>query len=505
MPPPSIGRVRELLMGTTSTAIVRRTPEAAAGQVGAALARVAERDADAAGDAASPLGVVVGTARSVAQAAFGLPGVVAVDANIALLGLVGSGLVAMTEAEQTLTTAALSLCPVSAPAIPALTTSAISFGLPHAHMHPPNLIAPNPVPVPLPSLGPLIAIPYLSGANAVLINGRPAARCGDMGLALWCGGYFPIFEVMLGSSSVWIEGMRAARVWTDVSRHCMCSSRGPTDPPLGPMLGAFPGSALPMPERLVLIGGGPMPSLTSLAIAGALRLVFAIGGRAYLHCTASARVERILASGRLRIVGDAAYVARVEGDLRRIASTHAGREVLERIERSSHRVSIEAMPASEYFEATDRLLLGEHNAFSRPHVPEDGRMSVLGEPGPGTEVTIGHSPERWVNHGGGKPAELNIGRPGGGWDTTLLPPPPRTASDEVLLHELEHAANQVSGVERAALRGGPPDRYMPGGKEWGARWMDAEEFDAVWAENGYRYERNGPGAAQRIDYTGGLP
>ena len=56
---------------------------------------------------------------------------------------------------------------------------------------------------------------------SVLINGLPAARNGDMGLAVWCGGYFPIFEVMTGSSHVFIGGSRAARQVMDVTYHCL--------------------------------------------------------------------------------------------------------------------------------------------------------------------------------------------------------------------------------------------------------------------------------------------
>ena len=110
------------------------------------------------------------------------------------------------------------------------------IGLPHAHSHPPNLIPPAP-PVPLPSAGPVIPIPYVSGAGTVLINDMPAGRCGDIGMGIWCGGYFPMFEIFLGSSSVWIEGARAARIGVDITKHCVFSAPKPNDPPLGPMIG----------------------------------------------------------------------------------------------------------------------------------------------------------------------------------------------------------------------------------------------------------------------------
>ncbi len=97
----------------------------------------------------------------------------------------------------------------------------IVFGWPHIHTHPPNLIPPAP-PIPLPSFGPVIC----AGAVSVLINGLPAARVGDVGFGVWCGGYFPAFEVMTGSSHVFIGGARPARQLIDFTRHCM-KSLGP--------------------------------------------------------------------------------------------------------------------------------------------------------------------------------------------------------------------------------------------------------------------------------------
>jgi len=92
------------------------------------------------------------------------------------------------------------------------------FGWPHYHMHPPNLTPPAP-PIFLPSIGPAI----LSGALNVLINGFPAARCGDVGFGAWCGGYYPLFEVFTGSSNVFIGGARASRMLIDFTRHCSTS------------------------------------------------------------------------------------------------------------------------------------------------------------------------------------------------------------------------------------------------------------------------------------------
>lgn len=186
---------------------------------------------------------------------------------------VGATFALLTSVEQMLS-APLSMIPF--PAFPALRITDTDIGLPHAHNHPPNLIPPNPVPIPLPSTGPVIPIPFVSGANKTLINGLPAARCGDMGLGIWCGGFVPMFEVFLGSSSVWVEGSRAARTLVDVTNHCIFSARkGPDDKPLGPFVGT---TVTGSPN--VLIGGVPMPSLTSLAVGAAFKGLFSAAGKA---------------------------------------------------------------------------------------------------------------------------------------------------------------------------------------------------------------------------------
>ncbi len=106
------------------------------------------------------------------------------------------------------------------PALPAATLGMPHVGLPHTHQHPPSFIPPAP-PVPLPSLGVVMA----SGAVNVLVNCVPAARAGDVGLAMTCGSLAPPFEIVLGSSNVFIGGARAARQG-DLTRVCNPMSPG---------------------------------------------------------------------------------------------------------------------------------------------------------------------------------------------------------------------------------------------------------------------------------------
>jgi uncharacterized Zn-binding protein involved in type VI secretion len=183
----------------------------------------------------------------------------------------GATVATLTSLEQ-LISAPLAAVPF--PAFPALRVGDYDIGMPHGHAHPPNLIPPAPM-IPLPSTGPVVPIPFVSGANKTLINGMPAARCGDLGLSIWCGGYVPLYEVVFGSASVWVEGMRAARMGVDVTNHCIFSARkGPDDKPIGNFLGlAIMGS----PN--VVIGGMPLPSLTNMALGAALRPLFKTAGR----------------------------------------------------------------------------------------------------------------------------------------------------------------------------------------------------------------------------------
>lgn len=181
------------------------------------------------------------------------------------LATVGATFDFLTSAEQFVSWP-LSMIPF--PAFPALRIGDLDFGMPHGHAHPPNLTPLGMIF--LPSTGPVIPIPIFSGASRTLINNMPAARCGDMGLSIWCGGFVPLYEIFLGSSSVWIEGARAARTGVDITNHCVFSVRPrPSDPPIGSFNGTtYTGS----PN--VVIGGVPTPSLLSLALGQVFKVMF---------------------------------------------------------------------------------------------------------------------------------------------------------------------------------------------------------------------------------------
>jgi RHS repeat-associated protein len=114
------------------------------------------------------------------------------------------------------------------PSFPAATLTSLALGFPHAHTaHPPSGPPPAP-PTPLPPLGPTL----LGTCVSVLINGKPAARCGDLGFNPTCCGLPPMamFEIFTGSSKVFIGGARAARMGLDITWHCKPGAREPSAP-----------------------------------------------------------------------------------------------------------------------------------------------------------------------------------------------------------------------------------------------------------------------------------
>ncbi len=231
----------------------------------------------------------------------------------AALAKVATAMNAMTALEQKLS---LPFASIPFPAFPAARFTDKAFGLPHAHSHPPNFIPPAP-PVPLPSIGPILYIPYVSCATTVFINNLQAARCGDMGIGIWCGGFFPFYEIMFGSSSVWIEGSRAARMIVDITKHCIMSTK-PSDPPIGPTIGTIITGS---PN--VMIGGVPLPSLTSFGIGKAMG-AFAKVAKTFFK--GLAKVAAKIINFSRRVVKNIAKklgskgIARYMGGLRRPAS-----------------------------------------------------------------------------------------------------------------------------------------------------------------------------------------
>lgn len=438
--------------------------------------RAAERYAQVGGRVnAGRAGAATSTAvaaRAAAHAENGQPTPEGGGGGGGVLATIGAGVQAAIGLEQSFTaalgSAATALGLPSFPGLPALRVWDLDIGLPHAHNHPPNLTPPNPVPVPLPSMGPIIPIPIMSGASKVLINGRAAARCGDMGLGVWCGGYFPMFEIFLGSSSVWIEGARAARLAVDITKHCIFSSPKPNDPPLGPMVGTTvgPGSAN------VLIGGVPFPSLFSLAIAQAFKALFRIGGAVFRHLTA-ARYVRNLSHVHINPHGaPAGWADDVTRDLERMARTRAGREALERIERAGKPVTITPHPP------------GVLNAVADHHGNWDAFMdTATGLRMPGAPTTVQHTPSSWANHPNNPWANAGVAHPA-----------PGTSSDAILFHEMNHAANHSEGASRQLATNTEHG--------WDSRWANHEEYSTVAAENGYRTET---GLPARTAYTSPFP
>jgi uncharacterized Zn-binding protein involved in type VI secretion len=110
-------------------------------------------------------------------------------------------------------------------------------GVPHTHSHPPSLIPPAP-PVPLPSLGTVL----LGTSVRVLINGMPAARCGDIGIAPTCCGFVPFFQIKTGSSNTFIGGNRAARV-LDICQVCAKADERKGTIDAGKVMGAIGAAA----------------------------------------------------------------------------------------------------------------------------------------------------------------------------------------------------------------------------------------------------------------------
>lgn len=124
---------------------------------------------------------------------------------------------------------------------------------------------------------------------SVYINGSPAAQCGDGGKSLRCCSQ-NIFEVALGSSSVYIDGDRAVRMGTDVTAHCGITlpklpympdnlPKPPIPPvPMIPITGSVyaPGMIVASSPN-VFIGGFPLPSFSAMLFGLAFKAILKIG------------------------------------------------------------------------------------------------------------------------------------------------------------------------------------------------------------------------------------
>jgi uncharacterized Zn-binding protein involved in type VI secretion len=147
-----------------------------------------------------------------AQSATSVLGVIA-DPGSAIAGALGGA------ADEKMSKLVSGLAKAIGP-FPAATLTGLALGIPHAHVkHPPSGPPPLP-PIPFPPLGPI-----LLGTNlTVLINNKPSARCGDFGLNPTCCGVVPplsaMYEIITGSSNVYIGGSRAARSGIDICMHC---------------------------------------------------------------------------------------------------------------------------------------------------------------------------------------------------------------------------------------------------------------------------------------------
>jgi uncharacterized Zn-binding protein involved in type VI secretion len=376
--------------------------------------------------------------------------------------LVAAGAVmnTLTTLEQTIS---IPLSAIPFPEFPAIRVLDLAFGFPHVHNHPPNLIPPAP-PMPLPSIGPVLPIPFVSGASTVLINSMPAGRCGDIGLGIWCGGYFPLYEIFLGSSSVWIEGMRAARLGVDITKHCIFTSPKPNDPPMGLPIG-FTITA----STNVIIGGIPMPSLTMMAIAGATKFLFKGISKVVTGlqdwAKAVRRVAQLEKDGAILIRGEPKVVAAVKRDLQKIASTKAGRDLLDRIADnkavSNTEVEIKALRES------DKMA--------------NGGIGPRASPPP--NIPVGTPTDTEIRYGPG--ASYPVGGPLRGGNTPQI----ATPSDVVLYHEIVHGSHIGEGTWSGHL---PPRN---------AGFPNLEEENTVNSENLYRSER---GLTRRQNY-GHLP
>jgi uncharacterized Zn-binding protein involved in type VI secretion len=403
-----------------------------------------------------------------------------------VLGKVGAAFGMLTTAEQIIT-APLAMIP--SPALPAVRVFDFDIGLPHGHPHPPN--TPPAPPIPLPSTGPVIPIPILSGANSVLINGMPAARCGDMGLGIWCGGYFPFYEIFLGSSTVWLEGARAARLAVDVTKHCTFSNPKPADAPIGPMFG-FTITA----SSDVMIGGLPMPSLSAKAMAFGFKALFKLFGKAFgmLKGLAGKGKPKAAGFGKLPDIRGPKRgpKARMDGDCLKAGKAdfmtpdnfRAGIDLIRDMKRGKQ-LFVHGDDAFVKAAERDLHIIASSNTGRRAleEIRASGQKLVLGQGGPHCDPFHGWGAQKGVGSGSGSIVKYEPGKWYG----------PHTPPDVVLLHELGHASHASRGQMRSA------EKFADAADN--KRWSTPEEVQTVNGyENPYRNERGLNGRTGHDDF-----
>ena len=151
----------------------------------------------------------------------------------------------------------------------------LHIGTVHGHCHAPAL------PTPLPSFGAVL----MGTCFSVLISGKPAARAGDFGLAISCGTFTPPFQIVTGSSKVFIGGARAARC-LDITRHCQPATQSKPDA----------STAARVVDAFAPLGGPALATGSALAKARSEGKV-AIRGPETIPGTAAARSEAAEAQG----------------------------------------------------------------------------------------------------------------------------------------------------------------------------------------------------------------
>jgi uncharacterized Zn-binding protein involved in type VI secretion len=181
------------------------------------------------------------------------------------------------------------------PSLPAATILSPYLGMPHCHpTHPPSGPPPIP-PTPLPSFG----MTTLGVTPKVLIHSLPAARCDDIGLAPTCAGIPPAwFKIKTGSSNVFINGSRAARLG-DICLACKNIPEPPT---------------LAAGKVMAAIGKGAGVASTAMAagglVAGALGIAADIGEAATENDPAMASAKALSATmASVQLAADAAKMA----------------------------------------------------------------------------------------------------------------------------------------------------------------------------------------------------